>query len=263
MNYGNWILDLLLALPLVVALIILLGPAAAAKRVALIGTLLEFACSVPLWWMFETGTAAMQFGISHAWIPGWGVTFTLGLDGISLFMVLLTTFTMPLAVLGSWNYIKERERAYYALLLVLTTGMLGVFEAKITRLGLGNVRTQFCDLAGGDTLSGRYDLVVSAMTLHHVKDIEPLFDEFARITAPGGRLCIADLDPDDGEFHDDNTGVFHFGFARAALREVFEQAGFEHVEATDAAEMVKPGRNGEARRFTVFLMTGTRRAVGG
>ncbi len=129
MNYGNWILDLLLALPLVVALVILLGPAPAAKRVALIGALLEFACSVPLWWMFETGTAAMQFGISHAWIPGWGVTFTLGLDGISLFMVLLTTFTMPLAVLGSWNYIKERERAYYALLLVLTTGMLGVFVA--------------------------------------------------------------------------------------------------------------------------------------
>ncbi len=144
-----------------------------------------------------------------------------------------------------------------------SAGMLGAFEAKITRLGLGNVRTQFCDLARGDTLSGRYDLVVSAMTLHHVKDIEPLFDEFARITAPGGRLCIADLDPDDGEFHDDNTGVFHFGFARAALREVFEQAGFEHVEATDAAEVVKPGRNGEARRFSVFLMTGTRRVVGG
>jgi len=144
-----------------------------------------------------------------------------------------------------------------------SAGMLGVFEAKIASRGLGNVRAQFCDLARGDTLSGRYDLVLSAMTLHHVEDIEPLFDEFARITAPGGRLCIADLDPDDGEFHDDNTGVFHFGFDRAALREVFERAGFEHVEASDAAEVVKPGRSGEARRFTVFLMTGTKRAVGG
>jgi len=144
-----------------------------------------------------------------------------------------------------------------------SAGMLGVFEAKIASLGLGNVRTQFCDLARGDTLSGRYDLVLSAMTLHHVKDIEPLFDVFARITAPGGRLCIADLDPDDGEFHDDNTGVFHFGFDRAALREVFEKAGFEHVEASDAAEVVKPGRSGAARRFTVFLMTATKRAVGG
>lgn len=144
-----------------------------------------------------------------------------------------------------------------------SAGMLGVFEAKIARLGLGNVRTQYCDLARGDTLSGRYDLVLSAMTLHHVKEIEPLFDQFARITAPGGCLCIADLDPDDGQFHDDDTGVFHFGFERAVLREVFAKAGFEHVEATDAAEAVKPGRDGEVRRFSVFLMTGTKGAAGG
>jgi SAM-dependent methyltransferase len=144
-----------------------------------------------------------------------------------------------------------------------SAGMLGIFEAKIARLGLGNVRTQFCDLARGDALSGRYDLVVSAMTLHHVAEIEPLFGQFARITAPGGRLCIADLDLDDGQFHDDNTGVFHFGFDRAALREVFAKAGFENVEATDAAEVLKPGRDGKERRFTVFLMTGTKGAVVG
>jgi SAM-dependent methyltransferase len=143
-----------------------------------------------------------------------------------------------------------------------SAGMLDVFEAKIARFGLGNVRTQFCDPARGDELAGRYDLVLSAMTLHHVEEIEPLFDQLARITAPGGRLCIADLDPDDGQFHDDNTGVFHFGFDRAALREVFARAGFENVADSDAAEVVKPGRDGEVRRFTVFLMTGTRVATG-
>lgn len=143
-----------------------------------------------------------------------------------------------------------------------SAGMLGVFEAKIARLGLDNVRTQFCDLARGDTLSGRYDLVLSAMTLHHVKEIQPLLEQFGRVTAPGGRLCIADLDPDDGEFHDDNTGVCHFGFDRAALREAFEEAGFEAVETTNAAEVVKPGRDGAARRFTVFLMIGTKGPAG-
>ena len=51
--------------------------------------------------------------------------------------------------------------------------------------------------------------------------------------------------------------MFPFGFERAALREVFAKAGFENVEDSDAAEMVKPGRNGAPRRFTVFLMTGT------
>lgn len=143
-----------------------------------------------------------------------------------------------------------------------SAGMLGVFEAKIARLGLGNVRTQFCDSAQGDTLTGRYDLVVTAMTLHHVEEVQPLLDQLARITAPGGRLCIADLDPDDGQFHDDNTGVFHFGFDRASLREVFTRAGFGNVEDSDAAEVVKPGRDGEVRRFTVFLMTGTRAVAG-
>jgi NADH-quinone oxidoreductase subunit M len=71
----------------------------------------------------------MQFEVVHAWIPSMGIMYHLGLDGISLMMVLLTTFTMPLAVLGSFTYITEHERPYYALLLALTTGMLGVFLA--------------------------------------------------------------------------------------------------------------------------------------
>src|SRR5206468_10065073 len=61
------------------------------------------------------------------WIPSWGIRYTVGVDGISLFMVLLTTFLVPLSVLGSYTYIATRERGFYALLLVLTTGMIGVF----------------------------------------------------------------------------------------------------------------------------------------
>ncbi len=129
MGYGTWILDALLLVPLVGGLAVLLRPESEAKRLALIVATAEFLLSVPLWWLFEPGTAAMQFAVVHPWIPQWGITYRVGVDGISLFMVLLTTLTMPLAVLGSWNYIKERERAYYTLLLVLTTGMLGVFVA--------------------------------------------------------------------------------------------------------------------------------------
>jgi len=129
MNYEAWVLDALLAFPLVTAVAILLRPAREAKWIALVATIIEFLISVPLWWKFDPTTATMQFQVARPWIAGWGVWFRLGLDGISLFMVLLTTFTMPLAVLGSFNYIREKERAYYALLLVLTTGMLGVFVA--------------------------------------------------------------------------------------------------------------------------------------
>jgi NADH-quinone oxidoreductase subunit M len=129
MTYASTVLDILLIFPIVAGLVILLRPQAEAKWIALGAAGIEFAVSLPLWWVFEIGTAAMQFEVSHAWIPTWGINFHLGLDGISLTMVLLTTFTMPLAVLGSFQYITERRRAYYALLVMLTTGMLGVFLA--------------------------------------------------------------------------------------------------------------------------------------
>src|SRR5207244_11921980 len=70
-----------------------------------------------------------QVILDASWIPSWGIRYTVGLDGISLFMVLLTTFLVPLSVLGSYAYITTRERGFYALMLVLTTGMIGVFVA--------------------------------------------------------------------------------------------------------------------------------------
>src|SRR5437773_10137514 len=124
--YDTWILTVLLAWPLVAAAMVLVAPERWAKRLALSATLAEFALSVPLWWRFVPANG-MQFTQVFAWIPAWGIHYRVGVDGISLFMVLLTTFLTPLSVLGSYNYITKRERAFYALLLVLTTGMIGVF----------------------------------------------------------------------------------------------------------------------------------------
>jgi len=128
-GYGSWVIEALLIVPLLAGGALLFAPEKDAKKYALIAALVEFVISLPLWWVFEIGTPAMQFQHEYAWIPAWGVYYRVGIDGISLLMVLLTTFTMPLAVLGSWNYITKMERAFYALLLVLTTGMLGVFMA--------------------------------------------------------------------------------------------------------------------------------------
>ena len=130
LGYQRWILDALIVIPLVGTAIVLLAPQEQAKRIALMVTIAEFVVSAGLWWAFDPASPGMQFEARHSWMPLWGVTYHLGVDGISLFMVLLTTFTMPLAVLGSFNYIKSSLRAYYALLLVLTSGMLGVFLAQ-------------------------------------------------------------------------------------------------------------------------------------
>jgi predicted TPR repeat methyltransferase len=139
-------------------------------------------------------------------------------------------------------------------------GMLNIFNTKISRLKLTNTRALLVDLDKGDTLAGNYHLIVSSMTLHHIKEIQPLFDQFHNIMETAGYLCIADLDPDEGQFHNDNTGVFHLGFDRKTLRKFFAEAGFENVHDVTAAEVMKPAINGEMRRFTVFLMTGQKRS---
>jgi NADH-quinone oxidoreductase subunit M len=129
MSYGQWILHVLVLLPLAGAVPILLGDERSARRMALVVTLLELVLSLGLWWTFDTGESGMQLVSSASWIPRWGISYRVGIDGISLFMVLLTTVMMPLSVLASWSSITRGERAFYALMLTLLTGLIGVFIA--------------------------------------------------------------------------------------------------------------------------------------
>jgi NADH-quinone oxidoreductase subunit M len=87
-----------------------------------------FIISLPLWFWFDFGTAdQMQFSERVPWIQTLGAEFHVGIDGISLLLVLLTTLLGPLAILSSWNAIELRVKEYYAFLLMLQAGMLGVF----------------------------------------------------------------------------------------------------------------------------------------
>ncbi len=126
--YPQIVLTALLVWPALGALVVLAAPARAAKYLALAVALGEFAISMPMWWTFVPA-AGMQFRVDVPWVAAWGIHYMVGVDGISLFLVLLTTFLVPLSVLGSFTAITTRERGYYALLLVLTTGMIGVFVA--------------------------------------------------------------------------------------------------------------------------------------
>lgn len=138
-GYNGWILPVLLALPVVGAAVLFAralsgsGDAqarmAADRQFALIVFLLEMLLSLGLWWSVDPAALAWQAEVQLPWIPQWGISFHVGLDGIALMLLLLTTIIMPLAVLGGWTSIREKTGWYYGLLLLLTTGMIGVFVA--------------------------------------------------------------------------------------------------------------------------------------
>jgi predicted TPR repeat methyltransferase len=100
-------------------------------------------------------------------------------------------------------------------------------------------------------LGRRVDLVVSAMAMHHVQDTAELLRVFFEHLEPGGRVALADLDVEDGDFHPHDTeGVFHAGFDRAALGALLVGAGFEDVHFETACDVTR-----DDRRYPVFLVT--------
>jgi len=134
-----------------------------------------------------------------------------------------------------------------------STGMLGALKHKIEAQRLSNVDTQFVDFEHGQHVQGSFDLIVSSMVAHHVPDTLALFREWHRLLAPGGQVCFADLDTEDGAFHGDNTGVFHLGFDRGHLRELLQQAGFGNIRDTTATTVSKE-IEGRTREFPIFLI---------
>src|SRR5687768_13418765 len=89
----------------------------------------DFLLSLPLWFAFERDGELFQFRESATWIETIGVRYEFGIDGIALLLVLLTTLLGVFAFLSSWSSIQTREKEYYVFLLILQTGMLGVFMA--------------------------------------------------------------------------------------------------------------------------------------
>ncbi|HSJ25601.1 MAG TPA: NADH-quinone oxidoreductase subunit M [Longimicrobiales bacterium] len=128
-GYAGWVLTALIAIPAVGMAAVLIGREEHARFVSLGAALLTFLVSLPLWFVFNPASAAFQFGVRASWIPQWGIQYMVGADGISLLLVLLTTALFPIAILGSYNYITRRNRQFYAMMLMLQSGVLGVFLA--------------------------------------------------------------------------------------------------------------------------------------
>ena len=129
---AHWpLLSILIWLPIVGAALVLAFPKRpdAARWLSLLVALATFVLSIPLWLHYDAPAGGMQFVESHAWIDALKVFYALGADGISVALIVLTTFTSVLVIVGSWGPIDTRVSQYMAAMLALEGMLIGVFAA--------------------------------------------------------------------------------------------------------------------------------------
>ncbi|HTV77280.1 MAG TPA: NADH-quinone oxidoreductase subunit M [Steroidobacteraceae bacterium] len=130
--HGLGLLSVLIWLPILGGIVVLLlgdRSIVAGRWLALLTTLATFAISIPAWTGFHSGTANLQFVEKLSWIPSLNAFYALGVDGISLPLVLLTTFMTIFVVIAGWVVIQQRPAQYYAAFLIMEGLMIGVFSA--------------------------------------------------------------------------------------------------------------------------------------
>ena len=128
----EFLLSAIIFTPTVVALLLLLTPRAATRLHrwgGLLAALATFGFALLAWSRFDPAATGFQLKEARTWLPSLGIGYRLGMDGISLLLVLLTTFLHPLVLLSGWRSVKERVRGYVVTMLVLETGILGAFLA--------------------------------------------------------------------------------------------------------------------------------------
>jgi SAM-dependent methyltransferase len=150
-----------------------------------------------------------------------------------------------------------RERAGHVTLADSSPEMLAVAREKLRAAGPCNVDVVALDLERDPPPAERYGVVCALLVLHHVHDTAALLRKLHGVLEPGGYLCIADLEREDGAFHGADFGGHH-GFDRAELQSAVEGAGFEEVRFQPAFEVRKPV-DGVLRPFPAFLVTARRR----
>ena len=136
-----------------------------------------------------------------------------------------------------------------------SNGMLDVVREKLAAGGPRNAAAVRFDLTSDPPPpGGPFDVAVSLLVLHHVEDTPAALAAIARLLRPGGRIALADLDTEDGSFHDaDAEGIHHHGFDRDALAGLARAAGFVDVQFRTATEIVHEGGH-----FPLFLLLARR-----
>ena len=149
----------------------------------------------------------------------------------------------------------------------LLLGQIAPHVAKITAVDISpsmteQLRKKQADLACelevlemdlcAETLYTKFDGIISSMTMHHIEDVKAMFVKLHSMVNTGGFIAIADLETEDGSFHTEDTGVFHFGFASDVLVQLSTEAGFKNAEVRLASTISKPHSD-----YPVLLLTAT------
>lgn len=147
------------------------------------------------------------------------------------------------------QHIAERVRSVTA--VDVSDAMLGKLASKDQLKGKVDI---LCQDILERPIGRQFDLVVSAMAMHHVEDTDLLVQRFGEHLKAGGRVALADLDAEDGSFHPEDTeGIFHAGFDRERLGSILEKHGFRAIDFMTAVTVEK-----EERRYPVFLVVATK-----
>lgn len=167
--------------------------------------------------------------------------------------------TWSLVDVGSGTGLLSRmlaERVGSIVLVDTSPGMTEVAAQQIAASGLSTLSAVCLDITDEAPPGAPFDLAVSLLMLHHVKDVESFLESVLCSLAPGGYIAFADLAAEDGTFHDDpDEEVHHHGFEPHHLAAMATSAGFVDVAVQEVHQMVKQ-RNGEPRSYGLLLLTG-------
>ena len=140
----------------------------------------------------------------------------------------------------------------------VSEGMIAEAKKKAETLGITHLHAHAADLTASDW-PHRYDCIYTLLTLHHIRDVEGALKRFYDLLNPGGILCIADLDQEDGSFHSEYPDFDgHNGFDQQALSKLLQEAGFSNVQSRHFYTLEKQEKDGSKREYPLFFMSGVK-----
>jgi 2-polyprenyl-3-methyl-5-hydroxy-6-metoxy-1,4-benzoquinol methylase len=132
-----------------------------------------------------------------------------------------------------------------------SSSMIDVYNEKANKVGMLNIAAEFHDINEQKLQESKFDLIVTNMTMHHIKDTNKFIQKLTSSLKVNGYLCIADLKTEDGTFHSDNTGVEHFGFNTSSVMQYFKNQDLKNITC-DILENINKPKNS----YEVFYIIG-------